>query len=182
MYLFPEIKPIISRRSKMKRFWGMGMVVCVSLVIGTMVPAQHIKPLKAEQKVMLIQGNKDWTNTGFTIGPRDLVTVTASGRVYFSDGAKESGVGPEGWDRNNYAQAFPEDANYCDDPLMTENHAALIADVNNVRFLLGPELTFHGKEGLFYLGINDCTFTDSYYNTGQFSVVIKVERNAVPEK
>ncbi len=30
--------------------------------------------------------------------------------------------------------------------------------------------------GLLFLGINDCTFTGDFYNTGQFSVVIKIER------
>jgi len=33
-----------------------------------------------------------------------------------------------------------------------------------------------GKAGLLYLGINDCTFTGDFYNTGQFSVVITIER------
>ncbi|MBM3312499.1 MAG: hypothetical protein FJY80_13450 [Candidatus Aminicenantes bacterium] len=159
-----------------------GMIVCILTVLGSAILAQQIKPPKVEQKIILVSGNKDWTNTGFTVFPKDRVTVKASGKVYFSDGAMESGVGPEGWARDNYAAAFPEDANYCDDPLMSENHAALIADINNERFLLGPETTFHGKDGLFYVGINDCSFAGSFFNSGQFSLVIKIERNVVPDK
>jgi len=45
---------------------------------------------------------------------------------------------------------------------------------------VGKDITFHGKRGQLFLGINDCSFTGNCSNTGEFSAVIKVERNAVP--
>jgi len=116
------------------------------------------------------------TATGFTLNEKDQVTVKATGSIYFSDGKAQSKVDPEGWARDNYITAWQDNANFCDDPLMDENHAALIAEVDGEFFLIGKEATFSGKAGLLYLGINDCTFTGEFYNTGQFSVVVKIER------
>ncbi len=64
----------------------------------------------------------------------------------------------------------------------TVNHAALIANVGHPDFLVGRRLTFSGKEGTLYIGINDCTFKGEYSNTGEFSVVIVVERGVVPQR
>jgi hypothetical protein len=142
--------------------------------------AQTVNPPKVEQKIMLVPGNKDFTKTGLTIGPGDRVTITATGKVYFCDGAAASEAGPDGWPRATFSNTWVDDYNFCADPIETVGHAALIADVNNDRFAIGAKKTFSGKNGLLYLGINDCSLTGQFYNTGQFSVVIKVERNAIP--
>jgi hypothetical protein len=123
-----------------------------------------------------LSGSQNLTATGFTLNEKDRVTVKATGYVYFSSGKAQSKTGPEGWGRSGYAVDWPEDANACDDPLMDENHAALIAEVDGEVFMIGKETSFSGKAGLFFLGINDCTFTGDLYNSGQFSVVIKIER------
>jgi hypothetical protein len=142
--------------------------------------AQTIKPPKVEQKIMSVPGNKNFTNTGFSIGPGDRVTITATGKVYFCEGAAASEVGPDGWPRSTFGNTWIDDYNFCADPLETIGHAALIADINNDKLLIGSKKIFSGKNGLLYLGINDCSFTGPWYNTGQFNVIIKVERNAVP--
>ncbi|MGZ5515195.1 MAG: hypothetical protein ACXW2O_08920 [Candidatus Aminicenantales bacterium] len=141
---------------------------------GVMDKAQKLP--KVEQKIILIPGNKDMTPTGFTVHEKDQVTIKASGYIYFSDGKAQSKVDPDGWARSNYVADWGDNANFCDDPLMEENPAALIADVAGEKFPVGKEATFVGKAGLLYLGINDCTFTGDFYNTGQFSVVITIER------
>lgn len=140
---------------------------------GVMGNAQ--KP-KVEQKIILVPGNKNFTATGFTVHEKDQVTIKASGYIYFSNGEAQSKVDPDGWARSNYIADWQDNANFCDDPLMDENHATLIADVDGEVFLIGKEATFLGKAGLLYLGINDCTFTGDFYNTGQFSVVISIKR------
>lgn len=133
------------------------------------------KPI-VEKKVLLVPGNVNLTATKITLDEKDLVTVKATGNIFFSDGKAQSKAAPDGWGRSSYAIDWPEDANACDDPLMDENHAALIAEVDGEFFFIGKEATFSGKAGLLYLGINDCTFTGDLYNTGQFSVIIKIER------
>lgn len=131
---------------------------------------------KVEQKILLVPGNKDLTATGITLNEKDRVTIKATGNIYFSSGKAQSKAGPEGWGRGSYAIDWPEDANACDDPLMDENHAALIAEVDGEFFIIGKEADFSGKVGLLYLGINDCTFTGDLFNTGQFSVIIRIEK------
>jgi hypothetical protein len=147
---------------------------------GTVLLAWQGAPRKAQvvQKTMVVPGNQAFTNASLTIGPSDLVTITATGQVYFSNGAQPSGVSPSGWPRNTYGNSWPDDYNQCEDPIPNVAHAALIADVNGEKFYVGPNKTFSGKDGLLYLGINDCTFTGAYRNTNQFSVNITVRRNA----
>ena len=162
----------------MKKVIGIFAMVMIAGFIfaggsGQMDKAQ--KP-KVEQKILLVPGNQNLTSTGFTLNEKDRVTVTATGNIFFSNGDPQSKVDPEGWGRSNYIPDWQDNANYCDDPLMDENHAALIAEVDGEFFLIGKEVTFSGKAGLLYLGINDCTFTGEFYNTGQFSVVVKIER------
>jgi hypothetical protein len=43
-------------------------------------------------------------------------------------------------------------------------------------------MTFSGKVGKLYLGINDCTLTGKLGNTGLFGVNIKIERDAIAAK
>jgi len=151
---------------------------------GTILFASQPQPRKGQdvQKIMVVPGNKEMTNAGVTVGPNDLVTITANGNVYFSDGAQSSGVSPSGWPRHTYGNSWPGDYHSCEDPISDVAHAALIADVNGEKLYVGPNRTFSGKNGLLYLGINDCTFTGPYHNTGQFSVTVTVRRNAAVHK
>jgi hypothetical protein len=138
------------------------------------------KPPRKEQRIIAVSGAKQWVNTGIRLGPRDRVTVSATGKVCFSNGEKASCVDPDGWGVGDYPKSWPYNWNYCDDPVGTFNHAALIANVGASDFLVGRRLTFSGKDGVLYLGINDCTFTGDYHNTGEFSVVVVIEHDAVP--
>lgn len=138
---------------------------------------------QVEQRIIEVSGDKAFTNTGLTLRPGDRVTVAASGRVYFSGNAQQSGVGPDGWPWSDYGASWPDDYNACPDPLESvAGHAALIGDVNGQRFAVGQNRSFTGKAGLFYLGINDCSFTGAYRNTGKFIATVKVERALVPKK
>ncbi|HPS78469.1 MAG TPA: hypothetical protein PLS53_09970 [Thermoanaerobaculaceae bacterium] len=136
---------------------------------------------KVEQKVVLVKGNQEATNSGYTLGPRDRVTLSVAGKVCFSAGAAPSCVGPGGWGRADYPQSWPDDWNFCADPVETEAHAALLVDVDGERWPTGDHTTFSGKAGLLYFVVNDCSLTGEYSNTGQYSVVVKVERDAVPQ-
>ena len=49
-------------------------------------------------------------------------------------------------------------------------------------FFAGKNKVFAGKEGYLVLGINDCSFTGDFHNTGEFSVIVKIERNALTPK
>ena len=110
------------------------------------------KKPKGEPKIMLIPGNKDMTPTGFTVHEKDQVTIKASGYIYFSDGKAQSKVDPDGWARSNYVDDWGDNANFCDDPLMEENHAALIADVDGEKFPVGKEATLGERPGCFISG------------------------------
>jgi len=142
-----------------------------------MVNAQEKKPPPGvEEKTVVIKGDQDWINTGIKLKPKDKVSIKASGEVCFSNEEGSSCITPDGWNRQTYAEAWVDNWNYCDDPLPLVNHAALIANVGSDNFYLGDEAKFFGKDGVLYIGINDCTFTGDYYNTGQFEVNIRVER------
>ncbi len=156
------------------------LIIMVSLVL---IAAQEKKPSppKIEKKMVRVPGNQAWTDTGLTLRPQDRVTITATGQVCFSSGNADSCVGPGGWNRQNYNQDWPNDYLQCDDPLMQVNHAALLGGVENDNFFIGSSITFGGKRGRLYLGINDCSLTGECYNTGEFTAVIKVERGEVPQ-
>jgi hypothetical protein len=168
----------------MKKTSAVLILVAVLLALACALGAQNVPQPRVEQKIMVVPGNKDFTGTGFTIGPADRVTITATGKVYFLAKSAQSGVGPDGWPRSTFAENWPDQFGDCADPLedAAAGHAALIADVNNQKFLIGATRTFFGKNGLLYLGINDCSFTGSNGNSGQFNVTVKVERNAIPVK
>ncbi len=152
--------------------WGAFLVPGLNLSAETV---NSPKPLKLEKKSVVVRGNVAWANTGIKLKPTDKVTVTATGSVCFNN-ESESCVGPQGWPVNAYAQAWPENWNYCDDALKSDNHAALIGEVGSNRFIIGNRQTFSGKDGVLYLGINDCTVSGEYGNTGEFTVVIQVKR------
>jgi hypothetical protein len=162
----------------MKRFIiGLLIIVPVLTIAQDKKETQHgIKP-KIETKMMVIKGDNDWLKTGFLLKSTDKVEVTASGEIRFSNGEEYSKTGPNGYSRNNYIQDFiAEDAAYCIDPLEDASHAALIGKAKGSEFLIGDSKTITGKSGPLYIGINDCSFKSKYYNTGQFSVNIKVIR------
>lgn len=138
--------------------------------------AQKIEPGKVETKLVVINGDNAWTNTRLVLKPSDKVTINASGQVFFSNGNELSGVSPDGMKRMQFNLNWEFDSQYCNDPVMNVNHAALIAKVGGSPFILGKSKTFSGKTGQLVIGINDCTFKNSFYNTGQFQVNIKVVR------
>lgn len=160
---------------------AMVITVCV-LMAQTVTPPKAGQQIdqKAEQKVVVTPGDKDWTDSGFTLGSRDRVTIRASGRVYYDD-RPDSSVGPNGLE-SDYRTSRPDDAAACEDPLPKENHACLVGKINDERFKIGSSLTFSGKSGKLFLGINDCTVTGKFGNSGVFGVNVKVERDAVAVK
>jgi hypothetical protein len=141
--------------------------------------AQEPKSGPVEKRIVLIPGTKAWVPTGIMLREVDKVTLTAAGKVCFSSGNAQSCPGPSGWPRANYQADWPDDANACDDPLGNANHAMVLARVGNDVFPAGASRTFTGKAGPLALGINDCSFTgaaDALFNTGEYSVVLRVER------
>ena len=131
---------------------------------------------RVETKMVVIKGDNDWLKTNILLRPQDRVEIIAIGQVFFSDGNKLSGVTPNGMSRSEFDLNWEFDSQFCNDPLMNENHAALIGKVGNNSFLLGKNKTFTGKKGPLVIGINDCTFKNQFYNTGEFKVTIKVHR------
>jgi len=168
---------------KLVRMLPIFLIFC--LVI-TGAAQEKPKPPKIEQKMFVVKGEQPWTNTNFRIRPQDRVTISASGRVYFSKGDAQSGVGPDGYqdEHGPYKEGWPGDYTQCDDPLQDANHAALIAEVNNDVFVVGSRHSFAGKDGILVLGINDCSFTPDqvFFNSGQFQVIVKIERGALKKK
>jgi hypothetical protein len=135
-----------------------------------------------EQKVMAVSGNQAWTDTGLKLQPQDRVTVTASGQVCFNNTySDDAWTGPEGWNQATFYDDWPNDYHQCDDPHEEFNHAALIGGVDGDVFLVGGQHTFWEKRGRLHLGINDCSLTGECSNSGQFDVVIRVERDIVPK-
>ena len=139
--------------------------------------------VKTDQVVVTIHGNVPWKNTGIVLQPNDKVEFTATGNVCFSGDEPDACVGPEGYPREYYWKDFPGDWGYCGDPVGgdfsgPEGHAGLIAKVGSDIFFVGKGINISGKKGALSIGINDCSFTGDYPNTGQFSVVIKVTRGA----
>jgi hypothetical protein len=127
-----------------------------------------------EEKMVVIKGTDDWKNTKIKLFPKDKVIIKVTGKVCFSDGNNLSCVNANGMKRDTYDLNWEFDSQYCNDPMMDENHAALIGNVGSDDFIIGKNANFSGKDGVLYLGINDCTFTGNFYNTGQFEVFIKV--------
>lgn len=150
------------------------ILIALLIVLPTIFVNAQKKP-KIEEKMIVIQGDEGWKNTGIRISPKDKVTIKASGTVYFSDANKLSNVTPDGINLDYYEADWPLDYLECDDPMPQTNHAALIGNLGNEDFFIGNEISFNAKEGILYLGINDCTLKRQFYNTGQFEVYIKVE-------
>ncbi len=130
-----------------------------------------------ETKRIKVPGNKDWVNTGIKMIPGDSVVITATGKVYFNE---ETGAftSPEGYKRSDYEAHYFDDFNQCGDPFEQWDHAALVGEVGNNVFYVGPRKVIAKKEGMLYLGINDCTLTGPkpLDNAGFFDVTITVSR------
>jgi hypothetical protein len=159
------------------------VIIILIVLLPVFVLAQHKKDIEAglkpkvETKMFMIKGDNDWLKTGFVLKSTDKVEIKASGEIRFSNGEEYSKAGPNGYSSKAYFQDFiAEDAAYCVDPLEDANHAALIGKAKGSEFLIGESRTITGKSGPLSIGINDCTFKSKYYNTGQFSVNIKVIR------
>jgi len=136
-----------------------------------------VKPPTQEiNKLIVIKGNEGWKNTGIEIRPTDKVIISAQGKVFFSAGSMQSEVTPDGLNQMQYKLKWSGDAELCDDPIKNVNHAALIAEVGKGTFMVGGSKRFNGKNGKLYLGINDCSLTGQYHNTGKFIVNIKITR------
>jgi len=149
-------------------------LITLLIVLPAIILNAQKKP-NIEEKMIVIQGDEGWKNTGVKIKPKDKVTIMAKGTVLFSDGNKLSGVTPDGMPLEEYENNWPLDYLECADPMPQTNHAALIGNLGNEDFLIGDETSFVAKEGTLYLGINDCTLKGKLYNSGQFEVYIKVE-------
>ncbi len=126
--------------------------------------------------MVVIKGTDDWKNTRIRLYPNDKVTIRTSGEVCFStEYCNDAVVDADGWDWNTYQADWPGDYAYCFDPLRQVNHAALIGNVGSDDFFIGKDANFTGKDGVLYLGINDCTLTDNFANSGQWEVFISVK-------
>ena len=154
--------------------------VGLSVALGVLAGGHEQKPSPVDKKIMLVPGGEPWTPTELMVLEKDRVTLTATGKVCFSAGDPKSCQGPEGWGRSQYVADWPDNANACDDPYPQFNHAMLIGKVGDDVFPVGASKVFTNREGPLELGINDCSFTGPFHNTGQYSVIIRVERG--PQK
>ena len=129
-----------------------------------------------EEKIVIIKSTDDWKNTKIKLYPQDKVTIRASGQICFSSQyCNDAKVDADGWDKNTYQADWPGDYAYCFDSLRQVNHAALIGNVGSDDFFIGKNANFTGKDGVLYLGINDCSLTGDFGNSGQFEVFISVK-------
>jgi len=141
------------------------------LLLSSDIAAQEV-----EEKIVVVKGTDDWKNTRIRLYPNDKVTIRATGEVCFStEYCHGATVDADGWNWNTYPQDFAGDYSYCFDPMRQVNHAALIGNVGSDDFFIGKNANFTGKDGVLYLGINDCTLTENYPNSGQFEVFISVK-------
>lgn len=165
------------------------LLVVLILFIGVPTLADEAKkkkpppPLKPQidQVIVKLPGNQPWKATGIVLRESDRVEFKATGHVCFSGTDPDSCVPPAGYVREHYWQDWPGDWGFCDDPMGGEysgweGHAGLLAKDDYGMYFVGSDRTMTGRKGPLSIGINDCTFTGDYYNTGALSVVIKVTR------
>ena len=155
-------------------------LISLLFLLPTMVVKSQDKkpPSNVIVKTIIIKGSDDWINTEIKIKPKDVVYIKAKGNVCFHGESSAACVDANGWNVSNYEEDWPNDYDECFDPIKDANHAALIANLGSADFFVGTKKEFKGKEGVLYLGINDCSFTqpEELQNTGQFEVFIKVVR------
>jgi len=165
---------------KGRMLFSVVMALALAGVFSVLVGGQTPRPGPVDKRIVAVPGNQPWTPTELLLLEKDKVTLTATGKVCFSAGDPQSCQGPEGWGRSQYAADWPFDANFCDDPHPQFNHAMLIGKVGDEVFPVGASEVFVGRSGPLELGINDCTFSGEYHNTGAYSVIIRVDRG--PQK
>jgi len=129
----------------------MKKIIFSTLILLFLLPALTLKsqekkpPPNVEIKTVIIKGDEDWKNTGIKIKPKDKVSITATGTVYFSDGDPDSDVSPDGYARDIFKGDWPNDYLQCDDPLPENNHAGLICNLGSEDFFNGSKNKFSGK-------------------------------------
>lgn len=145
--------------------------------------AQRRPPLEpqVDQIIVKLEGNVPWKTTGIVLRESDRVEFKATGHVCFSNGHPDSCVNPAGYAREHYHSDFPGDWELCGGPMGAafsgwEGHAGLLAKDDYGMHFVGTDRAMTGRKGPLSIGINDCTFTGDYFNTGSYSVVIKVVR------
>ena len=155
---------------------GVSFFLTFLLFLPFMLPSMECNAQEIEEKMVIVKGTDDWKNTKIRLYPNDKVTIRATGEICFSTAYCEAAtVDADGWDWNTYPEDFAGDYSYCFDPLQQVNQAALIGNVGSDDFFIGKDANFTGKDGVLYLGINDCTLTENYPNSGQFEVFISVK-------
>lgn len=156
---------------------GVSLLSAILIILPIIfVLSSESKAQVIEEKMVVIKGTDDWKNTRIRLYPKDKVTIRATGEVCFSLGyCSTAVVDADGWDWNTYPADWGGDHAYCFDPLRHVNHGALIGNVGSNDFFIGKDANFTGKDGFLYLGINDCSLTSDFGNSGQFEVFISVK-------
>jgi hypothetical protein len=156
------------------------LLVLAIVLIGITAFTYHSeKGVVVEEKMVVIKGVEDWKNTMIKVTPKDKILIRATGKVCFSGGHNLSCVDADGMNRLMFNMNWEYDKIWCDDPMIKENHAALIGNLGNDDFFIGKKNAFGNLNGMLYIGINDCTLDpgdSELYNTGQYEVFIKVIR------
>jgi hypothetical protein len=112
-------------------------------------------------RVLMVDANRRWTDTGIDVRPGDVIGVHAEGNVTLSSNAQDV-AGPAGSATGRRAQ---------DAPLPDQPAGALIARIGHGAPLVvgrGQSFTAH-IAGRLYLGVNDDYLLD---NEGQFRVTL----------
>ena len=114
----------------------------------------------------MVSATREWTDTAIDLRAGDLVTVTATGRIFYAPGNEHfaSAAGAAG--RRATAAA----------PMPDRDIGGLVARIGNgPAFFVGDNLEAHRAEGTgrLYLRVNDDVLTD---NRGQFQATITVTR------
>ncbi len=141
----------------------------------TLLGAKVPEPAEPLVKIVLVQGDRDWTDTGIFLRLEDRLTIRAGAVVCFSAGERDSCVRSAGWDRASYEARWPRDHAACADPHPEWNHAALLVELGGEVQPVGQQFELIGREGALRLGINDCSLSGDLHNEGAFSVVVTIE-------
>ncbi|WP_321493663.1 hypothetical protein [uncultured Desulfobacter sp.] len=129
-----------------------GMLTVILLIIA--LPAlvmsmalKKIKPGKTDTKMMVINADNAWLNTGFVVKPSDRITIKATGQIRFPNGEVHSETSPAGYKREAYEKDFVlDDAANCFDPLRLDPHAGLIGKDSQWMFYIGKDKVLTGKK------------------------------------
>jgi hypothetical protein len=116
-------------------------------------------------RVVTVNSNEMWTDTGIWVQAGDMITVDADGTVRLSANANDL-ANPDG---------APSGRRAVNSPMRARPVGSLIARVgDSPAVAMGAHRTTRAREsGELYLGINDDFFRD---NSGQYRVTVTVER------